>query len=89
MDSAVKSCSCRHPDGYVMLGETACMHVQGESYIARCEMVLNNTAWKRVRDGCGPADTLSSRPLFHRLAKLAEPAVDARFVHAEIPLSIY
>ncbi len=83
-DNAFKSCACRHPDGYVMLGETACMHVQGESYIARCEMVLNNTTWKKVKDGCGAPDALSSRSLVQRLAELAEPEIDPRLVHAKI-----
>ena len=34
------------------VGETACLTVAGESHLARCDMVLNNTAWTKVKDEC-------------------------------------
>ncbi|RWM30114.1 hypothetical protein [Mesorhizobium sp.] len=34
------------------VGETACLTVAGESHLARCDMVLNNTSWTKVRDMC-------------------------------------
>ncbi len=60
------------------------MNGSGGAYLARCEMVLNNTAWKRVQDGCGPPDALSSLSAFQRLAKLAEPKVNPALVRAHI-----
>lgn len=79
-----QSSGCRHPDGYVEVGETACIDVCGDRYLARCGMVLNNTAWKRIKDGCGPAEELSSLGLVERLAKLVEPPVDPLLVHAQV-----
>jgi len=34
------------------VGETACLTLAGESHLARCDMVLNNTSWTRVKDEC-------------------------------------
>ncbi|MDX8513494.1 hypothetical protein [Mesorhizobium captivum] len=34
------------------VGETACLTVAGESHLARCDMVLNNTSWMKVKDDC-------------------------------------
>ncbi|MDX8478006.1 hypothetical protein RFN28_05855 [Mesorhizobium sp. VK24D] len=34
------------------VGETACLTVAGESHLARCDMVLNNTSWTKVNDTC-------------------------------------
>lgn len=38
------------------VGETACLTVAGESHLARCDMVLNNTSWTKIKDEC-PGDT--------------------------------
>lgn len=75
---------CRYPGGYAAQGETVCIDVCGDRYLARCGMVLNNTAWRRVRDGCGPDDSLSSLGLPERLAHLAQPGVDPVLIHAQI-----
>ena len=34
------------------IGETACLTIAGESHLARCDMVLNNTSWTKVEDVC-------------------------------------
>ncbi|WP_027167249.1 hypothetical protein [Mesorhizobium sp. WSM3224] len=34
------------------VGETACLTLAGESHLARCDMVLNNTSWTRIKDQC-------------------------------------
>lgn len=34
------------------VGETACLTVAGESHLARCDMVLNNTSWTKIKDQC-------------------------------------
>ncbi|MFD2343577.1 hypothetical protein [Sinorhizobium terangae] len=57
-------CTCRNRDGSKYeIGQTACIRVGGISYLARCEMNLNVSTWKKLRDGCptaeiGPADML-------------------------------
>lgn len=55
------------------IGETACLTVDGESRLARCDMVLNNTSWQTIGDKCSgenPATTApgSSTPLPPRLS---------------------
>lgn len=34
------------------IGEQACLTLGGESHLARCDMVLNNTSWTKVKDEC-------------------------------------
>jgi hypothetical protein len=34
------------------VGQTACLTLDGESHLARCDMVLNNTSWTRIKDEC-------------------------------------
>lgn len=34
------------------IGETACLTIAGESHLARCDMVLNNTSWTKINDDC-------------------------------------
>ncbi|WP_164924276.1 hypothetical protein [Sinorhizobium fredii] len=51
-----RRCTCRNRDGTKYeLGQMACIRVGGISYMARCEMNLNVTTWKKVRDGCPTA----------------------------------
>jgi hypothetical protein len=85
---ATSSCSCRYPGGSVELGETVCMTTSGDPYLARCEMVLNNTAWKRVKDSCAPVDAVSSLTPLDRFAQLIEPVFHPGLVHAQITAPI-
>ncbi|HEV7307666.1 hypothetical protein [Ensifer sp.] len=49
-------CTCRNRDGSKYeLGQVACLRVDGSAYMARCEMNLNVTTWKKLRDGCPTA----------------------------------
>ncbi|MCA1403084.1 hypothetical protein I6F26_00515 [Ensifer sp. IC3342] len=51
-----RRCTCRNRDGSIYeLGQTACIRVGGISYLARCEMNLNVSTWKKLRDGCPTA----------------------------------
>ena len=34
------------------IGEQACLTLADESHLARCDMVLNNTSWTKVKDEC-------------------------------------
>jgi hypothetical protein len=43
------------------IGQTACLTLEGESHLARCDMVLNNTSWTRIKDGC-PGEAPKPRP---------------------------
>ncbi|MDX8523837.1 hypothetical protein RFM68_04890 [Mesorhizobium sp. MSK_1335] len=43
------------------VGETACLTVAGGSHLARCDMVLNNTSWTRIKDEC-PGDAPKPHP---------------------------
>ncbi|NVD38543.1 hypothetical protein HT585_06735 [Ensifer sp. HO-A22] len=53
-------CTCRNRDGSKYeLGQTACLRVDGTSYLARCEMNLNVTTWKKLREGCPTASNQS------------------------------
>jgi hypothetical protein len=50
------ACTCRNRDGSKLeLGQTACIRVGDVAYLARCEMDLNVTTWRKLRDGCPEA----------------------------------
>jgi len=44
-------CTDRHGER-VDLGGYTCIQVGEQPYMARCEMVLNNPAWRKIQDGC-------------------------------------
>ncbi|KQS93808.1 MULTISPECIES: hypothetical protein [unclassified Rhizobium] len=49
-------CTCRKRDGTkAELGQMTCIRVGDDVYLARCEMALNVTTWRRLRDGCPEA----------------------------------
>ena len=48
-------CECRHSGGKAVLGETICRRRGDRLVKLRCELVLNNTAWKETGDGCDTA----------------------------------
>ncbi|CDX39972.1 conserved exported hypothetical protein [Mesorhizobium sp. ORS 3359] len=43
------------------VGQTACLTIAGESHLARCDMVLNNTSWTKIKDEC-PGDAPKPHP---------------------------
>lgn len=46
-------CTCRNSDGSKLeLGQTVCIRVGDVAYLARCEMELNVTTWRKLQDGC-------------------------------------
>ena len=50
-------CTCRYRDGIdYELGQTVCIRIGDVAYLARCEMELNVTTWRKVQDGCPEAD---------------------------------
>lgn len=48
-------CTCRHKDGDVLEGQTACIVTPKGMWMARCERVLNNTSWKVLGEPCPTA----------------------------------
>ena len=46
-------CYCTDKQGArVELGELRCMNVGGRTFMARCEMALNNPFWRETGEGC-------------------------------------
>lgn len=46
-------CYCTDTSGArVELGETVCLTVDGRTFEARCEMMLNNPMWREIGSGC-------------------------------------
>jgi hypothetical protein len=58
-------CQCRNRGVMFDLGQTSCLHVDGRSYLARCEMKLNVSSWTEVEDGCPVSDARRQAPLIH------------------------
>ncbi len=52
---ALADCECRANGRLYRHGELACLRLPTGDQLARCDMVLNNSAWKKVRDGCPEA----------------------------------
>ena len=49
----VIECFCTDSSGNrVELGQTICLHVDGRSFTARCEMSLNNPMWRETGESC-------------------------------------
>ena len=68
-------CYCTDKNGNrVEMGETICLNVDGRSFMAQCQMSLNNPMWRKVSDGC-----LSSS-----LGKERQPPVDTGGIYPKI-----
>ncbi len=58
-------CTCRNRDGSKHeIGETVCIRAGNTAYLARCEMELNVTTWRRLQDGCPTAGLRNSQTSF-------------------------
>ncbi|WP_371059405.1 hypothetical protein [Rhodosalinus sp. 5P4] len=54
--SAATDCYCTDSTGgRVELGESICLTVDGRSFIAQCQMSLNNPMWREISEGCAPS----------------------------------
>ena len=68
-------CYCTDSQGNrVEMGEMICLTVNGRSFMAQCQMSLNNPMWREISEGC-----LSSS-----LRERLQPAIDARGIHPKI-----
>ena len=46
-------CFCTDSVGKrVELGQTSCLRIGSQQVLARCDMSLNNPAWRRISEGC-------------------------------------
>ncbi|MEX0853004.1 MAG: hypothetical protein WD036_06955 [Bauldia sp.] len=62
-------CRCLYHGASFEQGDTICIRVDGRSRLARCEMLLNNSSWKFLSDGCPQTSLTPARPgLFDRPA---------------------
>ncbi|MFU0503749.1 hypothetical protein [Pseudaminobacter sp. NGMCC 1.201702] len=58
--AAVADCQCLANGRKYHHGEVACLKLPTGDQLARCDMVLNNSAWKKVSDGCPQAEAVRS-----------------------------
>ena len=61
--------------GRVDLGDKICLHVNGRSFTAQCQMSLNVPMWRELHEGC-----VSSRLLPERL----KPSINTRLVDPKV-----
>jgi len=52
-------CKCSNRGEMLPMGALVCLRVDGKTFLARCEMSLNNPTWRRVQDGCPSASAPS------------------------------
>lgn len=53
MNGKVIDCYCTDTQGArVDVGESICLHVDGRSFIAQCQMALNVPMWREVSPSC-------------------------------------
>ncbi len=66
------TCQCRANGSSYDLESVVCIRIGSLSYLARCEMVLNNTAWKKLADSC-PYSRNEAEPGNVQVASIADP----------------
>lgn len=59
---AFADCKCRANGHLYNHGQVVCLKLPDGEQLARCGMELNNSAWKKVRDGC-PVSALAPLPM--------------------------
>nr|WP_245815144.1 hypothetical protein [Shimia gijangensis] len=53
MNGKIIDCYCTDTQGgEVDVGETICLHVDGRSFMAQCQMSLNVPIWREVAPSC-------------------------------------
>jgi hypothetical protein len=66
--SASAECKCRAPGFIAHHGEIACLKTAAGPRLARCGMVLNNSAWIFLPDSCPLASSTSADEVAMSLA---------------------
>ena len=76
---AGQECRCRYLGREFEHGALVCITLDGRSKLARCDMLLNNSSWTFLRDGCPTAE---ATPLPARFAAIMTvPFADHAEVH--------
>jgi hypothetical protein len=57
-------CQCLANGRRYQHGEIACLTLPSGSHLAQCDMVLNNSSWKKIQDGCPEANVTPLSPAF-------------------------
>ena len=71
-------CYCTDTQGSrVELGQTVCRFVDGKSFMAQCQMSLNNPMWRRLQEGCLSSDAGG-------MSHPAEPLLQSTPVHPKV-----
>jgi len=68
-------CRCRYMGREFEHGALVCIRLDGGSKLARCDMLLNNSSWTFLKDGC-PSALIT--PLPSEFAGLATDHVEVR-----------
>ena len=70
-------CRCLYQGKSFDQGELVCIHVGGKTRLARCGMLLNNSSWQFVQNGC-PSALMTVLPpgRLAGLAGIAPPAIE-------------
>lgn len=55
LGAAFAECQCLANGRKYQHGEIACLMLPNGSQLARCDMVLNNSSWKKIGDECPEA----------------------------------
>lgn len=58
------------------LGEIICISASCQTWMAKCDVSLNNPMWRKIQDGCPTAGISGSTGVLGRLKRLA-PEMDA------------
>ena len=78
-------CYCTDKTGArVELGEMICLHVDGRSFMAQCQMSLNNPMWREVSEGCLSSSLPRSGLPRSLLPQSRQPTVQTGGVDAKI-----
>ncbi|MEM7295525.1 MAG: hypothetical protein AAF330_02695 [Pseudomonadota bacterium] len=72
-------CYCTDTQGSrVELGQTICLFVDGNAFMAQCQMSLNNPMWRRTGDACVTSE------LKPQISEPGNPILDATAVHSPV-----
>lgn len=80
LNGKVIDCYCTDTQGSrVDVGETICMHVDGRSFMAQCQMSLNVPMWREIAPACLSSDLGPSLG-----GQSTNPALDTLSIDAKV-----
>ncbi len=56
-------CTCRGNGKDIAEGQIVCLNLPSGAVLARCDRVLNNTAWKTIQKGCPLSSLQNASPV--------------------------